>query len=234
MPVTDDASVEGEERADREELMRHVSGIGTTRGWGLRENWRGILAVQRYVVWPQWNPRYLKLLAGLWPGLGKAFFRSLKRDARWISDRSLDLLLDSGWRPRLVAAYLIAIDRRTVFRARLGELLLASEGPYAGSAYCVALARFGEDADAEILVAYLERYLPRADLDYDQSSAMGTLLYLDDRLGRRRAEAFLGEDGPWHSFQQQREQETGASELENLRTHFATESERAEALSQRQ
>ncbi len=154
-------------------------------------------AIQRYVVWKRRKPRYLKLLGGLPEGESR-FKAALVRDAREISDEDLDRLLSCGWRPRLTAAWLIGIDRRRHYREILGELLLESAGPYAGKGYCFALARFGQSEDAEILAAYLDRYLPRTDCYYDQGSAMGALLHLDERLGTHYAERFV-ETGLWQS-----------------------------------
>ncbi|GAA0965395.1 DUF6000 family protein [Actinocorallia libanotica] len=154
-------------------------------------------AIRRYVVWKRRRPRYLRLLGGI-PERKDRFTAALIRDARKISDAELDRLLSCGWRPCLTAAWLIGIDRRQHYRERLGELLLESAGPYAGQGYCFALARFGRPEDAEILTAYLDRYLPRADCYYDQAWAMGALLYLDERLGTCYAERFL-ETGLWQS-----------------------------------
>jgi hypothetical protein len=68
----------------------------------------GTDTIGRYVVASQRPGRYLRLLSGrLDPGL-------LRDDARAISDEELTFLLQPGrrgdWRPRLVAAYLIALD----------------------------------------------------------------------------------------------------------------------------
>ncbi|WP_344380958.1 DUF6000 family protein [Streptomyces mauvecolor] len=73
---------------------------------------------------------------------------------------------------------------------------LASEGPYAGGGYCVALVQFGTTADAELLSAYVDHYLSRPDLDYDQPTVLGTLLYLDEVLGSERASRFIAPGGP--------------------------------------
>jgi hypothetical protein len=85
-------------------------------------------------------------------------------------------------------------------RDRIGGVLLASEMVYAGGGYCVALARFGAPADAELLVTYLNRWLSRIDCDYDQDKAIGALLYLDARLATNRAACFLGRDGLWERW----------------------------------
>ncbi|MEV5775295.1 DUF6000 family protein [Streptomyces antimycoticus] len=156
--------------------------------------------IRRYVT-P--DRRYLKLggsLLGMRGCERGKFTRKLGEAAGQISPRELCILLDGGWRERKTAAWLIAAAGRTEFRGRLGELLLASQGPYAGQAYCVALATFGTSADADLLVAYLDRYLPRPDLYYDQAAALGTLLLLDTRLGADQAAQFLTPDGLWQHW----------------------------------
>ncbi|KOX02185.1 hypothetical protein ADL04_12970 [Streptomyces sp. NRRL B-3648] len=94
---------------------------------------------------------------------------------------------------------MIGIDRRQRFRAHIGDLLLASEVCYSGSAYCFALTRFGTHADAEILTAYLDHYLPRTDLHYDQPAALGALLRLDALLGTH-TDRFTEPDGLWDEW----------------------------------
>ncbi|WP_308190575.1 DUF6000 family protein [Streptomyces sp. HPF1205] len=153
--------------------------------------------IRRYVTAGR---RYLKLGGGLLARDGRErsrFARNLGEDAGRITPRELDILLDGGWRERKTAAWLIAVAGRSGFRDRLGELLLASEGPYAGMAYCVALATFGTSADAGLLAAYLDRYLARFDLDYDQGPAIGALLLIDARLSADNAARFLTPGGPW-------------------------------------
>ncbi|MFD8788287.1 DUF6000 family protein [Kitasatospora sp. NPDC059599] len=156
--------------------------------------------VHRYVT-P--DRRYLKLGGSLgrmtWPERTK-FARALGEAAADITPRELTILLEGGWRERKTAAWLIAVARRTEFRERLGELLLASEVCFAGSAYSVALATFGTSADADLLAAYLDRYLRRPDLYYDQTAAIGALLHLDSKLGANRADRFLAPDGLWHRW----------------------------------
>ncbi|WP_327658657.1 MULTISPECIES: DUF6000 family protein [unclassified Streptomyces] len=147
--------------------------------------------------------RYLRLNHGIFrlsEGERRRFGRKLAKAADSITCRELHLLLECGWRERKTAAWLIAIAGHTEFRPRLGELLLASEVCYAGHAYCIALAAFGTSADAELLVAYLDRYLARPDLDYDQSSALGALLHLDATHGADRAARFFTPDGLWQHW----------------------------------
>ncbi|KAB1909530.1 hypothetical protein J5U46_01955 [Micromonospora tulbaghiae] len=166
--------------------------------------------IRRYVIVaaePE-GPRYLHLLHG---GIGRPdaqqnvpVVQALRQDSRRISDEELVFLLQPGrmpnWRSRLVAAYLIGIDRRTRFRETVGHLLLSSEVCFSGQAYCFALAAFGDHHDAEMLTAYLDRYLPRLDLRYDQHWALGALQYIDLRLGTSHADRYLAPDGMWERW----------------------------------
>ncbi|MCX5328741.1 DUF6000 family protein [Streptomyces sp. NBC_00140] len=156
--------------------------------------------IHRYVT-P--GRRYLKLggpLRRMTEPERTKFIRELGEAAGDITPRELTILLEGGWRERKTAAWLIAVARRTEFRERLGELLLASEVCFAGSAYCVTFATFTTPADADLLAAYLDRYLRRPDLYYDQPAAIGALLHLDAKLGADQAARFLAADGLWHQW----------------------------------
>ena len=161
-------------------------------------------AIRRYVYpVPGTRPRrYMDLLHGgdalAISGADRAEFElALGRDARQVTDRDLSTLLDSEWRSRLTAAWLIGLDRRTQFRDRLGKMLLDSEVVYSGQGYCLALARFETSADSDILCTYLDKYLPQLDCYYDQHWAIGALLHLDEHLGSKHADRFLAPGGLW-------------------------------------
>lgn len=152
--------------------------------------------VHRYVT-PE--RRYMRLLGGdlmrmAAPEL-QQFTTALGHAADEISPHELGILLEGGWRERHTAAWLIAVAYRTEFRERLGELLLASEVCFAGRGYCVALATFGTPADADLLASYLDHYLRRPDLYYDQADALGALLHLDTKLHTDHAAQFLAPGG---------------------------------------
>ncbi|MFB4262549.1 DUF6000 family protein [Nonomuraea sp. GTA35] len=129
------------------------------------------------------------------------FLHALGRDAHQVTDADLDYMLQpdglASWRERLTTAWLIGIGGRTQFRSVLADLLLESELTYAGQGYALAITRFGEPADADILTAYLDRYLPQPDCHYDQDWALGGLMHLDAALGSTHAARFLEPDGPW-------------------------------------
>jgi hypothetical protein len=158
--------------------------------------------VDRYVTPDQ---RYLKLLHGNVLRMQDhaervSFGRALAADARQITDGELLYLLGSGWRAQLTAAWLAGLTRRDQHRDRMGELLLASRVGFAGQGFCFALARFGTHRDAQLLVDYLDRYLVRHDLFYDQHWAMGALLHLDTRLDTHHARQFLADGGAWQQW----------------------------------
>ncbi|MEU3466156.1 DUF6000 family protein [Streptomyces sp. NPDC006733] len=148
--------------------------------------------------------RYLKLLGGGFLRLGErertAFVTALQADSFQASHEEIGALLGYEWRARLTAAWMVGVARRVEWRERIGGLLLASELTYAGQGYCCALARFGSKDDAEILVSYLDRYLPRLECRYDQGPALGALLRLDSQLGTSHAERFVAPDGPWERW----------------------------------
>ncbi|MEV2272894.1 DUF6000 family protein [Nonomuraea africana] len=129
----------------------------------------------------------------------------LRRSARRITTDELRELLASGWREKLTAAWLAGVDRRTELRDHIGQLLVASEMVYAGGGYCFALSRFGTEADAEILVNYLNRWLRCEECDYDQGAAIGALMFLDEKLGANRTASFLAPGGLWEDWAKDRE-----------------------------
>jgi Family of unknown function (DUF6000) len=143
--------------------------------------------------------RFMYLVAGNLLGLNEyereTFGRRLAEDAREVTNDELDALFQGWWQERLTAAWLVGVDLRTDYRRSIAELLLDDEYPSAGQGYCFALARFGTAADAEILVAYLERYMPV--FGGHQDWATGALMYLDTQLGTSRATPFLTPGGPW-------------------------------------
>ncbi|MFJ2241083.1 DUF6000 family protein [Streptomyces sp. NPDC087859] len=127
------------------------------------------------------------------------FVSELVQAAGEITPAELGILLEGGWRECRTASWLIAVAGRTEFRSRIGELLLASGGPYGGS-YCITLATFGTSADADLVCRYLDRYLPQPELAYDRTFALSTLLHLDAVRGTERASPYLAVGGLWQQW----------------------------------
>jgi hypothetical protein len=100
------------------------------------------------------------------------------------------LLTDYDWRPRLTGAFFAGLKRFNSVEDHIGRLLVRSDLCFAGKLYCVALAEFNTSVGLDYLRRYLEYYLTRLDLDYDQGDAMGAVAWLDERNGTRHFESF--------------------------------------------
>jgi hypothetical protein len=86
---------------------------------------------------------------------------------------------DRNWRSRQTGAFFSAITSQTRYIDIIGTHLLKSEVSYAGSVYCQVLASFNLPECLDYLNFYLDYYLTRADLWFDQRAALEAILYLD-------------------------------------------------------
>jgi hypothetical protein len=100
------------------------------------------------------------------------------------------LLTEYNWRPRLTGAFFAALKRFDYFEDHLGRLLVRSDLCFAGNLYCVALTEFNSPNGMSYLKKYLDYYLTRPDLDYNQTEAMGAMAYLDDKNGTAIFESY--------------------------------------------
>ena len=91
----------------------------------------------------------------------------------------LKMLGEFNWRSRIAGAYYAAISRSFEVEDVIGTHLLKSEVCYAGRGYCIALASFETRSAQQYVRKYLDYYLQRPDLDFNQSCAIGALAYLD-------------------------------------------------------
>lgn len=122
-------------------------------------------------------------------GTDKAFLKSLREIYGEITLALVEkLLTDNDWRPRITAALFAALKRFSSLEDHIGRLLLRSDLCFAGSLYCVALAEFNSSAGLNFLKRYLDYYLTRPDLEFDQGAAMGAIAWLDLRNGTRHLE----------------------------------------------
>jgi len=86
---------------------------------------------------------------------------------------------DFNWRTRQTGAFFSAITNNIEFIDVIGTHLLKSEVCFAGSVYCKVFASFNTTKCVEYLNLYLEYYLTKPDLCFDQRSALEAILYLD-------------------------------------------------------
>jgi hypothetical protein len=93
------------------------------------------------------------------------------------------------WRAREVGAFLCAIADQRQFIDIIGTHLLKSEVCYAGAMYCRVFASFNTPECIDYLNLYLDYYLTRLDLDFDQKDAMDAILYLDKINGTNQINA---------------------------------------------
>ena len=121
----------------------------------------------------------------------------------------LRLLSDFDWRTRITGAFFSAINNYQEFEDIMGKHLLKSEVCYAGPVYCLALATFGSDNAKKYLVTYLDYYLARKDLWFDQADAFCALEYLDESQADKLKEK-------WNNFVADKEHWS----LEKSREHF--------------
>lgn len=87
------------------------------------------------------------------------------------------------WRTRQTGAFFAAITNKAEFIDIVGTHLLKSEVCYAGKVYCEVLASFNLPEGVEYLNQYLDYYLKRPELYFDQREAMEAILYLDGKNG---------------------------------------------------
>ncbi|MBX0289810.1 hypothetical protein K3G63_05135 [Hymenobacter sp. HSC-4F20] len=91
------------------------------------------------------------------------------------SDITMQLLGDFDWRPRITGAYFAAIKCYDEVKDIIGVHLLKSEVCYAGSGYALALAMYNDERSKDYLKMYLDYYLTRKDLWFDQADVLAAL-----------------------------------------------------------
>ena len=140
------------------------------------------------------NPFYQNLFTNEAESLRKAFQEINNRLTPIIIKK---LLGDFNWRTRIVGGYFSAIKEYQEFEDDIGKLLLKSELCYAGSGYCLALAAFETEKSIDYLKKYLNYYLDRKDLYFEQGDAMAALNWIDKKLNGNEMENFTEK---WNDF----------------------------------
>jgi len=138
----------------------------------------------------------------------------------------LQLLGEFNWRTRLVGAYFAAVKGYHQLIDVIGTLLLKSEVCYVGHIYALTLAFFNTEKSIQYLDRYLEYYLRKPDLYFDQKYVLEALLFLDEKNRTTYISKF---ENTWSTFEQERtEREKGslsalAAMLKNLGETAAAE-----------
>ena len=106
-------------------------------------------------------------------------------------DLIFQLLCERNWRPRIVAGYFAAILQLDKHTVDIGNLLLRSDVCFAGGGYALALARINTPLSIEYLTKYLDHYLRRPDLQFDQADVLGALHHCDKLNGTDRTQDYV-------------------------------------------
>jgi hypothetical protein len=101
------------------------------------------------------------------------------------------LLGDFNWRSRLVGCYFAGVKGYTDMIDTIGIHLLKSEVCCVGHIYALTLAFFNTPASVYFVEAYLNYYLAKPDLYFDQRYVMEALLYLDKINESHHAEKYI-------------------------------------------
>ncbi len=142
------------------------------------------------------TPVYLQLLNLDLSEIALTSFASDIKDD--ITDQIIETLLESkGWREKSVAAFYVSIKNKIRFTDNIGNALLKSEYPYSGKTFCLTLAEFNTPKGFRYLKDYLEIYLHRKNLWYDQGDAMAAISYLDTQNNLSETDTYLKD---WNEF----------------------------------
>jgi hypothetical protein len=122
---------------------------------------------------------------------------------------------DFNWRTRQIGAFFSAITNQTQYIDIIGMHLLKSEVCYAGSVYCQVLASFNLPKCVDYLNIYLDYYLTKPDLWFDQRDALEAICYLDKLNSTNYFDKHLENWGEFLKNKPHWEKEISTDKLEN-------------------
>lgn len=103
----------------------------------------------------------------------------------------------NNWRERIVAAYFCAIENLVEFVDVIGVHFLKSELVHQGKGFALALASFRTEKSISYLKKYLDYYLTRSDLFYEQTYAMSALVWIDEKTNANHSEKYKSLYAKW-------------------------------------
>jgi hypothetical protein len=113
----------------------------------------------------------------------------------------LNLLGDFNWRTRLVGSYLAAVKDYRELIDIIGTHLLKSEVCCVGHIYALTLAFFNDENCIQYLNRYLDYYLTKPSLYFDQKFVMEAVLFLDRE---NKTDYFSNHVEKWKALQEER------------------------------
>jgi hypothetical protein len=111
------------------------------------------------------------------------------------------LLGDFNWRTRLVGSYFTAVKEYRDLIDIIGTHLLKSEVCCVAHIYALTLSFFNEERCVQYLNKYLDYYLTKPSLYFDQKFVMESILYLDKE---NKTDHFTKHKENWKGFQEER------------------------------
>ncbi|MBI5297180.1 MAG: hypothetical protein HY869_17015 [Chloroflexi bacterium] len=154
----------------------------------------------------QWvQPFYLQILHGNYYGLSEdkkaSFNDKVKSGLELInSDIVSQLLLSFGWREQITGSWFCGLKGWSQFADIIGTKLLESKVTYAGQGHSFALACFANEDSVKYLTQYLNFYLPKNDLVYDQAWVMPALMWVDEQNNTNHSNQYLVSGGLWDNY----------------------------------
>lgn len=156
-------------------------------------------------------------------GIDEPTMRLFAVAAREIDTRVVKKMLgEFNWRERITGAFFSAINDYRELDDIIGKHLVKSEVCFAGTGYCLALATFKTESAKKYLHEYLDYYLSRTDLRFDQGIAFCALNYIDSKMASRlfpKFDLFMGGNGQSVLDKLKQDFETSMEKLERIR-HF--------------
>ncbi len=143
-----------------EELTSYVSETGITQNF--REQW----VIPFYFEFNNHSDEWIQKMINLKPTITEKII--------------LQNLGDFDWRTRSTGSYFAAIKEVRNTEDIIGTNLLKSEVCFAGARYAITLAVFNSKKSTDYLNRYLEYYLTKPELYFDQQYVLEALKYLDE------------------------------------------------------
>lgn len=116
---------------------------------------------------------------------------------------TLKLLGDFNWRTRLVGAYFSAVKNYKEQIEIIGTHLLKSNVCCVGHIYSIVLASYNDEKASQYLTDYLDYYLLKPKLYFDQENVLESIGYLDKKNNTNNLQKHIEN---WINFQTQRKQ----------------------------
>lgn len=139
-------------------------------------------------------------------------------------DVCLNLLGDFNWRTRLVGAYFAAVKDYKALIDIIGVHLLKSEVCCVGHIYALVLTFFNDEQCIGYLNKYLDYYLTKPLLYFDQQFVLEAVLYLDKK---NRTDSFSQHFDNWKELtaDRKRQEEYQRKELAKLHPALTIETD---------